>query len=112
MSVLLLAAALALTTEPSYVEAFCAGAIEHRLEDGTRVDCLLEDEAQEWDWGKKWHEAIGQALWYAANTGRRATIVLIIKDGRDELGLWRARRVVGHYGLPVTIRTATEEGVR
>lgn len=107
----LLLSSLALTTEATFVDAFCPGLVEYQLEDGTRVDCLTEDEAQEYDWGKKWHEAIGQALWYAANTGRRATIVLIMKDSRDEIGLWRARRVVSHYGLPITIRVATQEGV-
>lgn len=94
-----------LKTEKDFVLAFCTeGTIEHRLWDGSRVDCLMEEEAQEFDFGKKYHEAIGQALWYAMNTGTTATIVLIILDGSDEKGAMRARRIVKHYNLPVNIK--------
>lgn len=96
---------VALMSEAAYVDAYCTGLQEYRLWDGTRVDCLLDEEAQEYDFGKKYHEAIGQALWYAMNTGTRAGIVLIIEDGSDERGLLRARRIVAHYNLPITIHT-------
>jgi hypothetical protein len=96
--------ALALT-EAEYVAANCTGEIEVRLPDRTRIDCLLEDEAQEYDFGKKWAEAIGQALWYAMNSGRRAGIVLIIEDNSDRAGLKRARFIIAHYNLPITLHT-------
>lgn len=89
--------------EADYVREFCRGEIEHVLSDKTRVDCLLENEAQEYDYGKKWAEGIGQALWYAMNTGRRASVVYIIRDDSDRRGLARAEAIVEHYGLPVTI---------
>lgn len=92
-----------LITEQDYVNYYCQGQIEYLLWDLTRVDCLTEEEAQEYDWGKKSYEAIGQSLWYAANTGKRAAIVLIIKEAADEKGLLRARRTIAHYNLPITI---------
>lgn len=92
--------ALALS-EGDYVKRHCTGQIEFQLWDGTRVDCLLEEEAQEYDWGRKYHEAIGQALWYAMNTGRQAVIVLIVESNSDARGVMRARRIIAHYGLPI-----------
>lgn len=95
--------------ESDYVRTFCRGEIEHVLRDKTRVDCLLEDEAQEYDFGKKWAEGIGQALWYAMNTGKRASVVYIIRDDSDIRGYERALKIVDHYGLPLTIRVVTDE---
>lgn len=103
MLIELLFAASLLSSEADYVNAYCNGEQEHRLWDRTRIDCLIEEEAQEWDFGKKWHEAIGQALWYAMNTGKRAAIVLIVETNSDELGVMRAKRVISHYGLPITV---------
>jgi len=105
------ASAQELAKEADYVDAFCDGVIEFVLEDRTRVDCLTPDEAQEYDWGHKSYEAIGQALWYAANTGRRAAIVLIVKTSSDERGVARARKIINHYGLPINVYTADETGV-
>lgn len=90
-------------TEAEYVQNFCTGQIEYRLWDATRVDCLMDDEAQEYDYGKKWAEAIGQALWYSMNTGTRAAVVLIIEDERDRRGLRRARAMIAHFNLPITL---------
>lgn len=59
------------------------GIIEYRLEDKTRVDCLTDDYAIEMDWGRKWAEGLGQALYYAAMTDRQAGVVLIIKRGEQ-----------------------------
>jgi hypothetical protein len=68
--------------EADYVEAYCpqwGGEIEHILEDRTRVDCLTDTHAIEFDWCKKWAEAIGQALYYSKMTGRAPVVVLICK---------------------------------
>ncbi|MCK4758833.1 MAG: hypothetical protein KAT69_02225 [Candidatus Aminicenantes bacterium] len=66
-----------LAAEKDYQQEYCKGIMEFRLPDRTRVDCLTEDHAIEFDFGKKWAEAVGQSLHYAAHTGRRAGIVLI-----------------------------------
>jgi hypothetical protein len=58
-----------------YQERWCAekgGAVEVVLSDRTRCDCLTDENAVEFDFGTKWAEAIGQALYYSIQTGKRA----------------------------------------
>tara|TARA_R110000744_G_scaffold359176_1_gene466433 strand:- start:2 stop:406 length:405 start_codon:yes stop_codon:yes gene_type:complete len=64
--------------EADYVGNHCQGKIEYRLKDTTRVDCLTNTHAIEYDFAHKWAEAIGQALHYAAMTGKKPGIVLIV----------------------------------
>ena len=93
-------------TEPEISRAWCdeaGGEIEYVLYDRTRVDCLLDDYAIEFDWGTKWAEGLGQALHYAANTGRRAGVMLILKKPTDIRYHERLDRLVKHYGLPVDV---------
>ena len=107
MRVLILFLALAPThasaSESDFVNSHCQGVIEYRLPDRTRVDCLMPDHAIEYDYGKKWAEAIGQSLHYAMHTGRRAGIVFINLDNSDMYGVERARKLIGHYNLPIDI---------
>lgn len=66
--------------EAQYVTAWCnaaGGETEHRLPDRTRVDCLLDEYAVEFDWSFKWAECIGQAAFYAEMSSRKAACVLI-----------------------------------
>ena len=46
-----------LAAEKDYQREYCKGIMEFRLPDRTRVDCLTEDHAIEFDFGKKWAEA-------------------------------------------------------
>jgi hypothetical protein len=41
---------------------------------GTRFYCLTSTHAREFDFGKKWAEAIGQALYYQLETGKKPSI--------------------------------------
>lgn len=73
--------------EADYVNHYCPqwkGQIEYVLPDRTRVDCLTDTHAIEFDWCRKWAEAIGQSLYYAKMTGKTPQIVLICKpnEGR------------------------------
>lgn len=52
---------------------------EATLPAGTRADCLGERHAIEVDYSHKWHEAIGQALHYAAETGLEPGIILVCR---------------------------------
>ena len=91
--------------ERVYQAAWCSerkGIVEFVLPDRTRVDCLTDVYAVEVDHAKNWMQAIGQSLYYASWTGRRAAIVLITAPGEERF-LTRARRVIGHYGLPIDI---------
>ena len=88
--------------EKDYQVKYCRGEIEVRLPDKTRIDCLTETHAIEYDYGKKWAEAIGQSLYYAMHTGKRAGIVLIIAPTETRF-LTRAKAVIEHYGLPIDV---------
>lgn len=71
--------------EADYVNAYCNGKIEHVLpHSNTRVDCLTDTYAIEFDYAPKWEEAIGQALYYAKVTDRKPAVAVIMKSWLDE----------------------------
>ena len=89
--------------ENYYQEAWCTdrGVTEYILPDRTRVDCLTDSHAVEFDWAKKWAESIGQSLYYALQTGKRAGVVLILKR-RKQYKYWiRLNSTINHFRLPV-----------
>lgn len=72
--------------ESDYVNYYCTqwkGVIEYVLPDRTRVDCLTDTHAIEFDWCRKWAEAIGQSLYYSKMTGKTPQIVLICKPNEN-----------------------------
>ena len=85
--------------EADYVHAYCKGVEEYVLPDKTRVDCLTESHACEFDWAKKWYEGFGQALWYAHNTGKKPCLVLILKSDKDYIYFNRAKILCDKYGV-------------
>ena len=85
--------------EADYVHAYCKGVEEYVLPDKTRVDCLTETHACEFDWAKKWYEGFGQALWYAHNTGKKPCLVLILKSDKDYIYFNRAKILCDKYGV-------------
>ena len=69
-----------------YQKRWCAehnGRSEYVLPDRTRCDCLTDTHAIEFDFANKWEEAIGQALYYSMQTGKKAGIVLILEEPKD-----------------------------
>ena len=78
--------------EREYVRAYCKGEIEVRLPDRTRVDCLTDEYAIEFDWGYKWAESIGQALYYAEMTGRKPAVAIILKSKKDRRFIERIKK--------------------
>ncbi|MCR5266395.1 MAG: hypothetical protein K6E29_07360 [Cyanobacteria bacterium RUI128] len=73
--------------EASYQQAWANknhAVCEYKNDDGTRVDCLTKTHAIEFDFAKKWAEAIGQALYYQHKTGRRAMVILILEYPEKE----------------------------
>ncbi len=87
--------------EKWYQGKYCQGVVEHRLPDRTRVDCLTETHAIEYDFGSKWAEAIGQALYYAFQTNKRAGVVLIIEKPKHLKYWYRLNSVIDYYKLPI-----------
>jgi len=73
------------------------------MPDGTRCDILTDTHAIEVDFADKWAEAIGQSLNYAMQTGKKAGIVLVLKDKGDEKHLGRLREMARHYSMDVEI---------
>ena len=72
--------------ESYYVNQWCTsdfGRKEAVLWDMTRVDCLAKDFAIEFDFARKWAEAIGQSLYYAKMTGKKPAITLILTSPID-----------------------------
>jgi len=79
--------------EADYVHAYCKGIEEYVLPDRTRVDCLTDDYAIEFDWAKKWAESIGQSLYYAKMTGKKPAVALIIKSDAEKRYVERINKV-------------------
>lgn len=79
--------------EKDYVNAYCKGQIEVKLPDKTRIDCLTEEYAIEFDWGKKWAESIGQSLYYAKMTNKKPAVAIIMKSAEDERYIKRIEAV-------------------
>ena len=98
-----LGAGVAMAAQPEhwYVETHCQGRIEVRLPDGTRCDCVTADHAIEYEFGRKWAEAIGQSLFYSLQTGKRAGIVLILERPEDRKFWIRLNSTIDHFNLPI-----------
>ena len=66
----------------------------------------------EFDFGSKWAESIGQALYYSIQTGKKAGIVLILEKPGDKKYWDRLNTIIKHFGLPIdTWKTAPAGGV-
>lgn len=78
--------------EADYVRAYCKGQVEYVLSDKTRVDCLTDDYAIEFDYAKKWAESVGQSLYYAKMTNKRPAVAIIIKSPKDKKYIDRIKK--------------------
>ena len=71
-------------SEDYYNQIWCKeknGIAEYRLQDGKRVDCLLNRYAVEADWATyKAYESIGQSLHYARATNKYPGVLLLVRD--------------------------------
>jgi len=85
-----------------YWEAIIAAQLhaeaEHRLPCGARVDLLTPTAAIEIDWPKKWAEGVGQALYYGAQTNRRAVVLYLVSDPVAEARYLDRARVAADAG--------------
>ncbi len=90
--------------ETWYQQKWCTqqqGRVEVPLSDKTRCDCLTATHAVEFDFAPKWAEAIGQALYYSLQTGKRSGIVLILEKERDYKYWLRLNSTIQHFKLPI-----------
>lgn len=96
--------------ESIYQDYWCAkhnGIQEYKLNDSSRVDCLLPDMAVEFDFAKKRDECLGQAQRYAAYSQKQPACVLIIEKKRDLKYLNQLRYTIKKNNLPVKVFTIT-----
>lgn len=95
-----------------YQDKWCAnnhGQAEVVLGDKTRCDCVTATHAVEFDFGKKWAESIGQALYYNIQTGKRSGIVLILEKPIDSRYWIRLNTVVEMHNLPIDVWSVRPE---
>jgi len=95
--------------EKDYQKYWCRtnnGFIEYRLPDKTRVDCVTETHAIEFDFATKWAEAIGQSLYYANVLNKIPGIVLISEKGEKDIKyIKRVNTIAEKFGITVWITT-------
>ena len=111
LSILLLASSFfvyALENEDFYNRQFCReieGKPEYRLKDLSRIDCLTDTHAFEADWadGSKVYEAIGQALYYSAETGKLPGILLLVRKDKSEKHIRKVKKVIEVFKLPIKL---------
>lgn len=75
-------------SESAYQHAWCSmhkGFEEYENKDYTRVDCLTQTHAVEFDFANKWAESIGQALHYELMTGKKGMVVLILENPQKQM---------------------------
>jgi hypothetical protein len=90
--------------ESHYRDMWCKenfGKAEVTLPDRTRADCLTESYAVEIEFADKWKSGIGQSLWYAMQTGKKAAIVLVIEKTVHNKYWIRLNSVIVQYKLPI-----------
>lgn len=88
-------------SESSYQHAWCSinnGIEEFENSDFTRVDCLTDTHAVEFDFADKWAESIGQALHYSYMTGKRPMVVLILENPEKQLCYFERVQNLGRIG--------------
>ena len=91
--------------EAEYQESWCnyhKGTMEVELDDFTRCDCETKRNAIEFDFSKKWAEAIGQSLHYSNKLHKKAGIVLIMENPeKDTYYLQRVLKLAKKYKIDV-----------
>lgn len=66
----------------NYIQHLIGGEREVSVTSG-RIDLVCGERAFEIEWANKWKEAIGQSLWYALQTNKKAGIILILRNRKD-----------------------------
>ena len=79
------------------------GRAEVVFDDRTRCDCVTGKYAIEFEYAKKWYQAVGQSLHYAIKSGKAPGIILILKNNGDLEYLRSLEATVSYYKLPIKI---------
>jgi hypothetical protein len=87
-----------------YKRTWCTennGAIDVKISDGTTADCITSTHVVEFQLAPNWTDAIGRSLYYCRETGKKAGIVLIIKDENGLEDWKRLNTIIKHFTLPI-----------
>ena len=107
------ASAKHLYLERDYQNYWCGqkgGVTEYKLPDKTRVDCLTDKYAVEFDFAPKWAECTGQAIYYGKQTNRTPACVLILENEKDVRYLKRLQSTVN--GIDFKIWTMNPKEIK
>jgi hypothetical protein len=94
--------------EADYVKKYCKGIVEYKNPDKTRIDCLTDPQAMEYDFGSKWAECVSQALYYGELTGKEPVCVLIL-DKDEKRFLERAKKLKSTKPSQLKIKIIAKE---
>ncbi len=98
-----------LYSEAEYQHVWCKlnnGTEEYKNSDYTRVDCLTDDYAVEFDFASKWAESIGQALHYGLMTNKKPKVVLILEKPEEQMCYYnRVKKLSEKYSFDVEYMT-------
>jgi len=81
------------------IQAELGGALEFVTSDKSRVDLVTSTHAFEIDFASKWKESIGQSLWYALQTNKKAGIILILESKSGFRYVQKLQSAIDHNGL-------------
>lgn len=116
LNLILPAQAKRIYSEKVYQTQWCnqhKGIMEYRLNDKTRVDCLTDTLAVEFDFANKWAECVGQSLYYGRQTNKQPACVLIMENGEKDLKyLYRLRKTAYKKGINMRTFTIKPEQIR
>ncbi len=93
-----------LHSELWYIQKWCKprrGIERAVLNDGTKCDCMTDEYVVEVEYANRWKDAVGKALHYSLQTGKRSTIVLIIESPRGELYYKQLKMLISYFSLPI-----------
>ena len=101
--------------ESEYQNYWCnkrGGIQEYKLNDFSRVDCMLPDMAVEFDFARKRDECLGQALRYGAYTQKQPACVLIVERKKYFKYYYQLKYTIQHQNLDVKLYTVTPSELR
>ena len=94
--------------EAEYQKEWCAkhnGEIDYKLSDNSKVDCITDTHAVEFDYGEKWNQVMRKSRRQSLNTGKTPGIVLILENSKDKKQLHKLREINENRRLGIKIWT-------
>ena len=87
-----------------YRDTWCAekqGQTNAPMPDRMTCDCLTDTHAVRVDFGDNWTQAVGFALHYSLQTGKKGGIVLVLDKSKDYRHWIRLNALLQEYKLPI-----------